>query len=148
MLLLRIADINRNPLTDSFPENFYCVLPYIVGVVQTFVRAKQHFRQYRSIPHQVTECRWPHAFWHFVINPCRMRFPIHPYSDFEFFRIFCIFFQKFRHFLQSKVSFSIKIGDSLNNFAKRFVICRVFPVLNPSTNQLTNNTSEVLMSCI
>ena len=132
MLLLRIADINRNPLTDSFPENFYCVLPYIFGVVQTFVRAKQDFRQYWSIPHQVTECRWPHAFWHFVINPYRMRFPIHPYSDFEFFRIYIAIFHFHLTFFLQTFDTSDTACPILLMLKSLFGVSSIFCPLTPS----------------
>lgn len=132
MLLFRISDINRNTLTDPFPENFDCVLPYIFGVVEPFVRTKKNLRQHRSVPHQVTECRWSHAIRHFVINPYRMRLTIHPYSDFEFFRIYITIFHFHLTFFLQTFDTSDTACPILLTFKMLFSVSSIFCPLTPS----------------
>ena len=48
--------------------------------------------------------------------------------------------------IKPKVFHSIVIRNSLNDLLQRLHICRIFAILNPSTDQLTHDSSEVLMS--
>ena len=50
--------------------------------------------------------------------------------------------------IKSKVFHRIIIGNTFHDLLKYFIISRVLSVLYPSSDEFTENSSEVLMSCI
>lgn len=51
-------------------------------------------------------------------------------------------------YLKSKISYCIVVRDILHNSSKNLFICRILSVFYPSADEIAENPSEILMSCI